>query len=577
MSQPGLELIINILGGVALLLWGVRMLRTGITRAFGAQLRHLLAKGTANRPRAFGLGLLVTTLLQSSTATSMIIAGFSGRGIITTSAALAMLLGADVGSTLVAQVLAFDLSLLSPLLLFLGVCGFLGIERNHYRQIGRALIGLGLMLLALSLILTASEGLRDSELLRLIMLGLTNEPLIAFLLAAALTWLAHSSLAMVLLVLSLASAGVVPLQLAFCLVLGANVGTAVVPVVMTLGEDVLAMRPAIGNLAMRGSGALLALLFLSQITEAMAYVGGSEARQVVNLHTAFNLALALAFLPLTGPLARLVALVLPDREMVDNEAAPRYLDADALETPSVALANAQRETLRLGDMVEAMLRDSIEVFRNDDSQLLKEVSARDDDIDELQEAIKLYLTRLSREEMEDSESQRHTAVLTFTTNLEHIGDIIDKNLMELAAKKIKNRYSFSENGLADIMRMHEAVLRNMQLALNVFISEDVALARELLDQKVAMRELELGTAERHYDRISAGLTASIETSGLHLDVIRDLKRINSHLTSVAYPILEHRGELIASRLREGGLAKPGRMSRSEALPIIGCGPAKPKS
>jgi len=550
MGQPGLEVLIHIFGGIALLLWGVRMLRTGITRAFGAQLRQLLAQGTAGRFRAFLAGLGVTAVLQSSTATSMIVAGFCGRGMITTAGALGMLLGADVGSTLVAQVFAFDLSTISPLLLLLGVCTFLAIERNPYRQVGRATIGLGLMLLALTLILRASESLRDSAMLQEVMLSLAQEPAIAFLLAMLLTWLAHSSLTMVLVFMSLAGAGLIPLPLAFCMVLGANVGAAIGPVAMTLREEAAARRPPIGNLLMRGAGAPLALLFLPQITDALALIDGPEVRQVVNLHTAFNIALAFVFLPLTGSLAGLLNRLLPEREQPLKEGAPRYLDRDAMATPSVALANAARETLRLGDMVETMLRESIDVFRTDDSRLMKELSARDDQIDELQEAIKLYLTRLAREEMEEPESQRHTAILTFTTNLEHIGDIIDKNLMELAAKKIRNRYSFSDHGMADIQCMHTAVHNNMKLALNVFISEDVALARELLDQKVAIRELELETAERHYERISAGLAASIETSSLHLDVIRDLKRINSHITSVAYPILEKTGELFESRLRK---------------------------
>lgn len=550
MNQPGFELLIHIVGGIALLLWGVRMVRTGITRAFGAQLRQVMAQGTSNRARAFLSGLGVTAVLQSSTATSMIVAGFCGRGMITTAGALAMLLGADVGSTLVAQVFAFKISVISPVLLFIGVGTFLAIDRNPYHQLARATIGLGLMLLALNLILSASEGLRDSALLQQMMLGLAKEPLISFFLAMLLTWLAHSSLAMVLLFMSLAGAGIIPLALAFCMVLGANVGAAIAPVAMTFRDEALARRPPIGNLIMRGVGAPVALWFLPQIGDVLALLSGPEARQVVNLHTAFNIALAIVFLPLTGPLATLLARLLPEKEQALNEGAPRYLDRDAIDTPSVALANAARETLRLGDLVEAMLRESIDVFRNDDSRLMKELSARDDVIDVLQESIKLYLTRISREEMEEGESQRHTAILTFTTNLEHIGDIIDKNLMELAAKKIKNRYSFSQHGMADIERMHSAVHNNMKLALNVFISEDVALARELLDQKVAMRELELETAERHYDRVSAGLAASIETSSLHLDVVRDLKRINSHITSVAYPILEKRGELFESRLRK---------------------------
>jgi phosphate:Na+ symporter len=259
---------------------------------------------------------------------------------------------------------------------------------------------------------------------------------------------------------------------------------------------------------------------------------------------------------LTGLVAKLLERLFPDVQQEEDLGRPRYLDPDAIDAPQVALANAARETLRLGDMVEQMLRQSIEVFRKDDPKLLREISGSDDDVDRLHEAVKLYLTRLAREEMDKKESQRLTAILTFTTNLEHIGDIIDKNLMELAAKKIKNRYSFSPSGMAEIEELHAEVMRNLGLALNVFVSEDPSLARQLLDHKVTVRTLEQRLAERHFERVSEGRPESIETSSLHLDVIRDLKRINGHLTSVAYPILESRGELAESRLRKRDQADP---------------------
>ncbi|MET4805162.1 Na/Pi cotransporter family protein [Limibacillus sp. MBR-115] len=562
MDLSGTEVIINLVGGVALLLWGVRMVRTGITRAFGAWLRRVVAAGTSSRLRAFFFGILVTGLLQSSTATALVVAGFASRAMMTTAAALAIMLGADVGSTLVAQVFSFDLKSLSPLLIVAGVTAFLSSERALIRQLGRAGVGLGLMLLSLKLIVGSSAALRGSEILPLLMERLGDEPLIAFLVAAVLTWLAHSSLAMVLLFMSLATAGIIEPLLGLALVLGANVGGAIAPVAMTAGSGALARRPPVGNLMMRFIGAALLLGFLPECLALLERLEGDSPRLIVNAHTGFNLAVALVFLPLTGIVAKLLERLLPDVEQEEDDSRPRYLDPDAVDTPSVALASAARETLRLGDMVEQMLRQSMEVFCKDDQKLLREISTRDDDVDKLYEAIKIYLTRLSREEMDREESQRHTAILTFTTNLEHIGDIIDKNLMELAAKKIKNRLLFSSSGLKEIEKLHAVVMDNLGLALNVFVSEDAGLARQLLDQKVTIRALEQKLAELHFERVSAGRQESIETSALHLDVIRDLKRINGHLTSVAYPILESRGELAQSRLRKrdaaSGSDKPAK-------------------
>ncbi len=540
----------NIAGGVALLLWGIRMVRTGVTRAFGAALRRTLATSTRSRLRAFGLGLGVTVILQSSTATALIISSFAGRGLILASAALAVMLGADLGTTLVAQVLSFNLSLLSPILILIGVAAFMSTDSGRPRHLGRVAIGLGLMLLALKLVVASSAPLRESDLLGALVAPLASEPILAVAIAALLTWLAHSSLAVVLLIMSLATGGLIPVPLALALVVGANMGGALPAMFMTMAGGPLARRVPLGNLIMRVAGGIAVLPFLGLIAPLLAELDGGAARQVVNFHTGLNLALAVVFLPLVSFVDALCLKLLPAKVDKEDPAMPRYLDQGALDTPTVALAGAARETLRMGDLVERMLADTIEVFRHNDEKLAHEIEDKDDEVDRLHESIKLYLTKVSNEGLDDKESRQYVEVLTFTTNLEHIGDIIDKNLMELATKKIRRQLSFSAAGWKEIVSIHEKVVQNMQLAFNVFLTRDVKLARQLLRGKVTLRDAEWSAAESHFDRLRARRPETVETSGLHLDLIRDLKRINSHLTSVAYPILEEVGELRTSRLRQ---------------------------
>jgi len=544
-----LDILINIAGGIALLLWGVRMVRTGVTRAFGSAIRRGIAVATRRRLTAFATGMAVTGILQSSTATALIVSSFGGRGMIALPAALAVMLGADVGSTLVVQVLSLDISWLSPLFLLLGVVGFLSTEDSKRRNLSRILIGLGLMLLAIRLIMLASHPLRDAETLTVLLRPLTDEPLLAILVAALLTWLAHSSLTIVVLVMSLASLQVISMQLALVLVLGANVGGAITPLAMTMGQLPSARRVPLGNLLMRAAGVAGCLWAVPYVIPYLAMISFDDAHRVANFHTIFNLALAVVFLPLVSLVAALVMRMLPEREVVDDEKQPRYLEQSALDSPAVALTCASRETLRMGDTVSEMLTRTMEVFRRDDAGMAKEVERSDDVVDGLHEAIKIYLTRLARNELDPTESRRTVEILSFTTNLEHVGDIIDKNLMELAAKKIKAQSSFSKEGLAEIESMHAQVVSNLQLALNVFMSGDIKLARKLLEQKVQIREMEQRFSEAHYARIGAGRLESMESSSLHLDVLRDLKRINSHVTSVAYPILEDAGQIASSRLR----------------------------
>jgi len=548
--MAGTELLFSLVGSVALLLWGVRMVRTGMTRAFGTALRQFLTTHIRSRAAAFLAGLGVTGLLQSSTATALLLASFAGRNLITLSTALVMMLGANVGTTVAAQVFSFDVIWLWAVLVGFGVVLFMASEADKVRAVARISIGLGVMLLALYHLKVAADPLRESAAFLSVLASLASDPIIAFIFAVLATWLMHSSLTTVLLVMALASADAIPLPFALALVLGANVGGAIAPLTALTGATPASRRVAVGNLIMRAAIALPMIFLVRQSAQLVTLIESDPARAVVNFHTAFNIIGTLALLPLVGLFARLTTWALPDKPEAADAGKPRHLDPNIIDTPSEALACAMRETLHMGDRVADMLRQALTVFERSDPRLAKDVEKADNAVDELHEAIKLYLVKVSKSEMSDEESRRYVEVLTFTTNLEHVGDIIDKNLMELAAKKIKHGYAFSSEGLEEIRRIHARVIDNMRLAFNVFATRDVALARRLLAEKALMRNAELEAADSHYARLREGRPESIETSSIHLDVIRDLKRINGHLTSVAYPILEVAGELRDSRLRE---------------------------
>lgn len=545
----GSELLLTLLGAVALLLWGVRMVRTGLTRTFGATLRALLARASRDRMTAFAAGVGVTGIVQSATATALLLASFAGRGLVTLPIAIAIMLGADVGTTLIAQIFAFDIKWLWAAGLFVGVILFSAGGNDRIKSAGRIAIGLGLMLLALSVLSSVSEHMRASPVLKLVISALGTEPIIAVLVAAALTWLAHSSIAVILFIMSLAASGAINPTLALALVIGANIGGSIAPYIALSGAGVSARRVPLGNLVARASIGLLALPFIAILADVLSSITADPARLVLNTHTAFNLVVAIVFLPLVDPLAKLVERLLPESQGAVDRRVAQHLDPTAMDAPSEALACAMRETLNVGDIVLDMLRRSLPAIEGNDMGLVRDIEKADDDVDALHEAIKLYLIRASKADMSETDSRRYVEILSFTMNLEHIGDIVDKNLMELATKKIKKRYAFSSEGAAELKRFHGQVMDNMRLALNVFASRDVALARRLLLAKTDMRSREFEAADRHFARLRQGRAESIETSSIHLDVIRDLKRVNSHLTSVAYPILEAAGELRESRLR----------------------------
>jgi phosphate:Na+ symporter len=411
------------------------------------------------------------------------------------------------------------------------------------------------MLLALTVIAGVSSHLRESATVKTVLGAIGSEPMIAILVAALLTWLAHSSLAIVLVIMSLAATGIVDAKIALALVLGANIGGSIAPFAALYGSPVAARRVPLGNLIARTSVALLAIPLLGRVADSLMPWSGSIAQLALNFHVLFNVAVALLWLPFLSLLADLATRLLPTPAGAPSRGTPQHLDPSVLDTPSEALACAMRETLHVGDIVLDMLRRALPAIESGDTRLIKELEKADDEVDQLHEAIKLYLIRASKADMGEEDSRRYVEILTFNTNLEHIGDIIDKNLMELATKKAKKRVEFSAEGATELKSFHAQVIDNMRKALNVFATRDVAMARRLLIDKTTMRAREVDAADRHFARLRDGRPESIETSSIHLDIIRDLKRINSHLTSVAYPILEVAGELSETRLKAASAAR----------------------
>ena len=537
-------ILLHIIGGVCLLLFGLRLVRNGITRAFGVELRRVISLSTRNRISAMFAGIGVTTLLQSSTATSMIVAGFAAQKLITTTAGLAVVLGAYVGTTLVAQVLTFDLSWLSSIFLIVGYFFYVGKNQSGpMRQVGRILVGLALMMLALAVIQNSAGALKTSETLPLILRPLDHDPFFAVIVGALITWLFHSSLAIVLLLMSMVHADLISVHLAIIMVLGANIGGAIAPL-MTVSKDAPeAARISVSTLFMRLIFVVGLLCFAGQEQEILDKYNLNTARTVVDFHTAFNVILTLVFLPLLDVVAKLAKIAIPDKKDVEDIAEPKYLDDHAIETPTVALTNAARESLRMADLIDQMYQQCWNAFQKKEINLIAKARDLDNVTDSLYKAIKNYLVRLGSEAMNSQESRRHFQILTFATNLEHVGDIIDKSLLYMAEKKILDKKTFSSQGLLELNNLFRLVLESMRLAQTVFISGDAKLARQLVEDKALIKQAEMQASINHMGRMQQGIPETLSTSDLHMDIIRDLRRINSLMAAIAYPILEEAGEL----------------------------------
>lgn len=531
--------VLHLAGGIALLTWGLHMVESGLMRAFGASLRRVMARSLGNRFNAFCAGLAITGALQSSTATGMIASSFAARGLMGSVTGLAVMLGANVGSTLIVQAFSLDLSWMSPACLMTGLVLFERGKASRLRDVGRASIGLGLMLLALTLLISTVQPAETAPALRTVLGALSGEPALNAVLACMLTWAAHSSIPVVLFVMSLAKLHTVPLDIAIALVLGANVGSALNPYFEAAkGDDRSRRRLPAGNLLLRGGVCVVLVTLCSPLARLLDGLPGDASRAIADFHTGLNIAIAIVFIGLLDPVARLLERMMPAPAAPGDTGSPRYLDESALPTPTLALACAAREVIRMSEIVETMLCESVPVLLANDRRAVTHVASRDDAVDVLHDAIKRYVTQVTREPLTEEDRRWASEIMTAVINLEHIGDIIEKNLLEIAQKKIKMQLSFSAEGTEELLMLHRSVTGSFHRAQALLVSGRQQTAAQLIADKQALRRLERSARERHLERLREGQPDSLASSSLHLDVLRDLVRIQSHICALAYPLLE---------------------------------------
>lgn len=533
-----MTVLLGLFGGMALLLYGIQLVGEALRRAAGGRLRHLLTGLARNRLTALASGATVTALIQSSSATTVMLIGFVSAGLMRFRQTLGVILGADIGTTVTVQVLAFRITDYALLLVGAGFVTVFASRRRVVKDTGQAVLGFGLIFLGLKLVLDGVAPLKANPLATDLLAAVAGSPAVAVVVAAAFSALVHSSAAAIGLVLALATEGLLDLDGAVAIVVGANIGTCVTALTAAIGTTAEAKRVAVAHIAFKVLGAALVLPVVGPFTALVAATAADAGRQIANAHTLFNLGISLVFLPFAPAAARLIETLVPDEDTGENPFKTRYLDARALDQPALALGQATREALRMADVVQGMLRDVPTVFASDNQELLEDIERRDDQVDFLEREIKLFLTRLQREAMGADLSQKEIGLISVIGNLENIGDIIDKNLMELGRKKLYQGRRFSTAGWTEILEFHAVVAKNFERAIAAFAANDRTLAQEVLDQRPVIRQRERELRQSHLDRLRAGLAESLETSEIHLDILTNLKRISSHVTALVFPILE---------------------------------------
>ena len=547
------QFILELAGATILLLFAVRMVRTGVERAFGSSFRRLVT-GSNARFRATFAGVALAAIMQSSVAVAMLIAGFASAGTLSFQLGLPAMLGADLGSALVIQFLSMETSWLAPLLLVTGGLMFLKSQSALAKQIGRALLGVALILIALELMRATVTPIRDSAFLPQISALLERDFITAFLVGAVLTFIMHSSVAAVLMFVTMVAIGALPLMVGISLMLGANLGSSLLPLWMTRAMPPVARQVPVMNAILRGTAAIIMVVVVnrSPLIELLPDAGAGQT--VILGHVLFNALLLLA-VPFSSLLGAITARVMAE-DVAGRDDMPAHhrsvLDLGALDDPTLAIASIKRELQRMLLIVEEMMLPVMGLLEDFDKDRMNRIIEKDLIINEALDGTRRYVADLSavndRQNGKASNRKELRNLLEFAIAIEAAGDVVSKTLSQLAVSRDRDGIRFSEEGLAELRGMHDRVVANIALAGNVLVSGDVGIARRLLEEKGDLTHRQRKSRKSHLKRLAKGRVESLESSDLHLETGLAFKEFNSHVASVAYPILAREGQLLESRL-----------------------------
>ncbi|MFZ5644860.1 MAG: Na/Pi cotransporter family protein [Bacillota bacterium] len=537
--------VLGLVGGMGLLLYGMQILSEGLQKIAGARLRTILSTLTQNRFSALLVGSAITILFQSSTATTVILVGLTSAGMISLKQTLGVILGADIGTTVTAQLIALKVTEIALPIVGLGATIIFFTTRERYRRYGQVLMGFGLLFLGLKIMSEVMYPLRENPLFPQMMATMGENPFLAIIVAAIFTFLIHSSAASIGIIMVLSMQGLVSLHAAIYLLLGANIGTSFTAVLSSLGSNREAQRVATAHLLFKVAGVIMFLPFVSPFAGLMESLTSSPGYQVANVHTFFNIAIAVLFLPFVNQFAKILMIIVPEKKESKETFGPRYLDINLINTPAIALGLATKEINRTFDYVYEMTKDITTMIEKNDVSLLKTVAKKEERVDILFKEISEYLTNVLRQPHSKQEFIKCMGLINIVNDLEHIGDIIEKNVTYLAQCSIDGHCSFSEEGWDEISIMHKRVCDLMQMTNTAFVTNNHALANKAygLQPEITRMERHLRVLHIHRLRVSG---SSEEVGAVHLDLINALLRISEHVRNIAWEVANEGLEFTAS-------------------------------
>jgi phosphate:Na+ symporter len=532
---------LNLAGAVALLLWGSYMVRAAVEKAYSAKIGAFIAGAAGSRIKSFLCGLVSALVLQSATATVMLTTSFITSGLLSLGIAIVIIIGADMGSALAVRILFLDLSFVAPLLLMTGLCFHRFARTWRRQQLGRIFIGVGLMLLSIQLIKQVVAPVSTRPVPDEILAILDSAAWLGLILAALLTWLAHSSVAVILVIASMAEVGLLQPPLFISTLLGANIGSGLIALALVNRHHTETYSAVLANFAMRLGLALIMFMLSFLLVRVVDNFGSTGGIQVINLHIAYNLVLALLFIPLNNYVAQfsnwLLNLGSTESLAPDSLSPGSSLDPALVGKPKLALSCAKREAFRLADNTEALFGKALQMFDATDRLIIEQFIERDKEINARNKAIQRYLSETrryihSRNGNNSSQEERLDEILRFSTTMENIGDIVSHNLARLAIKRIDRGVVFSSEGQEELNLIHTEVLKLIQLEITNFASDGKVKNKPRNKLVESINQLGQESIFNHRRRLSDRKSSSIGTSSMHQDAVRDMLQVVGYISNM---------------------------------------------
>lgn len=548
MAESGTYELTLILGAATLLLWGVRMARTGVTRIYGSRIHQLISRALHNKLVTLLTGAGAATILQSSIAVAVFASSLAALGAMPVADGLLLLLGADAGSAVVAALLTLNLKAFWPVLMFAGYLlhSIYSDSDSPLKQCGRILLGIAMILVALTFMSQVSSALAESELIRIIVSSLGSELLIALLLFAILTWLAHSSIAILLFWASLVQAGITSdPALILAALLGINLGNAVPPIVMTWNQAAPARRLVVGHALLKLSGVLLGLVVLRPIAGLYPWLPGAPSFRVVILHIGFNLCLILLFGLFVRPIAKLLERCFVESQPLVEEIRPKYIPGrgeEIVKPDLLPLTALSREVLRILGTVQGMLETTKGMLVARNGEQAPAVLKSEEKVNTLYKAVRTYTVTLTRQGLSEAEGRKATALLRYAASLENAADVVCKTMIGIPEAMRKQDKQFSAQGLEEIDSLFRYLDGNAQVAAEVIMTWSDETANVLVQRKRDFRKMCHASSRRQIGRLTEDASNAQESTSAHFDLVSEMRWINTQLCSIAYELRPESGQ-----------------------------------